>query len=225
MPAPRTQVRPPTVGEVARRAHVSRATVSRVLNRYPHVRSRVRSAVQEAMRALGYRPGQLARSLARRETQTLGLIVADITNPFYAETPRAAVEAVRDRGCNVILCNTDSRPRLHEEYVEGPAGPAGGGIVFGSVFLHDSVVENLVRTGYPCIVYNQAASIGAGELHRAGQRAGQPGPDSSPARPGAPAHRVCQWPAPAPHDGPEAPGRTGRRIPRGTPSSASGVST
>jgi hypothetical protein len=127
VPAPRTQVRPPTVGEVARRAHVSQATVSRVLNRYPHVRSRVRSAVQQAMRALGYRPDQLARSFARRETQTLGLIVADITNPFYAETPRAAVEAVRDRGCNVILCNTDSRPRLHEEYVEVLRGRRGVG--------------------------------------------------------------------------------------------------
>jgi LacI family transcriptional regulator len=82
----------PTIGDVARRAGVSRATVSRVLNEYPHVRPQVRTDVQRAIRALRYRPDHVARSLARRETQTLGLVVADITNPFYAETARAIVE-------------------------------------------------------------------------------------------------------------------------------------
>lgn len=147
---------------MARRARVSRATVSRVLNRYSHVRSRVRSAVQQAMRALGYRPDQLARSLAPRETQTLGLILADITNSFYAETARAAVEAVRDRGYNVILCNTDNRPRLQEEYVEVLRHRRVDGIIIGFVFLHDSVVENLVRPGYPCTMYNRRLRSGRG---------------------------------------------------------------
>ena len=77
------------MADVARRARVSRATVSRVLNQYAHVRPEVRARVQRAMHGLGYRPDAVARSLARRETRTLGLVVADITNPFYAETARA----------------------------------------------------------------------------------------------------------------------------------------
>lgn len=151
-----------TITDVARRARVSRATVSRVLNRYPHVRSQVRAAVQQAVRALGYRPDHVARSLARRETQTLGLVVADITNPFYAETARAIVETVRDRGYNVILCNTDNRPRLQEEYVEVLRQRRVDGIIFGSVFLHDPVVEGLVGSGYPCIMYNRRLRSGRG---------------------------------------------------------------
>jgi len=145
----------PTIGDVARRASVSRATVSRVINRYPHVRPRVRAAVQRAMQALGYRPDRVARSLARRETQTLGLVVADITNPFYAETARAIVETARGHGYNVILCNTDNLPRLQEEYVEVLRQRRVDGIIFGSVFLHDPVVERLVQAGYPCIMYNR----------------------------------------------------------------------
>jgi len=59
------------------------------------------------VRVLGNRPDAVARSLARRETRTLG-VAADITNPFYADTAKA-------KGYNVILCNTDNRPRVREE--------------------------------------------------------------------------------------------------------------
>lgn len=153
---------PATIADVARRAGVSRATVSRVLNRYPHVRPRLREAVQRAVRTLGYRPDQVARSLARRETQSLGLVVADITNPFYAETARAIVETARDRGYNVILCNTDNRPSLQEEYVEVLRQRRVDGIIFGSVFLHDPVVEGLIEVRSPCIMYNRRLRSGRG---------------------------------------------------------------
>ncbi len=152
----------PTIGDVARRAGVSRATVSRVLNEYPHVRPQVRADVQRAIRALRYRPDQVARSLARRETQTLGLVVADITNPFYAETARAIVETARGHGYNVILCNTDNLPRLQEEYVEVLRQRRVDGIIFGSVFLRDQVVEGLVQAGYPCVMYNRRLRSGCG---------------------------------------------------------------
>jgi LacI family transcriptional regulator len=145
----------PTIGDVARRAGVSRATVSRVLNEYPHVRPRVRATVQRAVHALGYRLDQVARSLTRRETQTLGLVVADITNPFYAETARSIVETARGHGYNVILCNTDNLPQLQEEYVEVLRQRRVDGIIFGSVFLHDPVVEALIDSGYPCLMYNR----------------------------------------------------------------------
>ena len=151
----RNRSHPPTVADVARRARVSRATVSRVLNQYPHIRPEVRSRVQRAMQALGYRPDQVARSLARRETQSLGLVVADITNPFYAETARAILEAARDHGYHVILCNTDNRPLLQEAYVEVLQQRRVDGIIFGSVFLDDPVVERLVAAGYPCLMYNR----------------------------------------------------------------------
>jgi DNA-binding LacI/PurR family transcriptional regulator len=114
------------------------------------------------MRALGYRPDQVARSLARRETQTLGLIVSDITNPFYAETARAIVDTARGQGYNVILCNTDNLPRLQEEYVEVLRQRRVDGIIFGSVFLRDPLVESLIDTGYPLVMYNRRLHSGRG---------------------------------------------------------------
>ena len=144
-----------TIADVAQRARVSPATVSRVLNKYPHVRPKVRSAVQRAMRSLGYRPDHVARSLARRETDTLGLVVSDIANPFYAETAAAIVETARGHGYNVILCDTDNLPRLQEEYVEVLRQRRVDGIILGSVFLDDPVVEGLIDAGYPCLMYNR----------------------------------------------------------------------
>lgn len=147
--------RPPTVADVARRARASRATVSRVLNQYAHVRPALRARVQRAVQALGYCPDAVARSLARRETRTLGLVVADITNPFYAETARAVLETAKANGYHVILCNTDNQLRAQEEYVEVLRQRRVDGIIFGSVFLDDPVVEALVAADYPCLMYNR----------------------------------------------------------------------
>jgi DNA-binding LacI/PurR family transcriptional regulator len=143
------------VADVARRARVSRATVSRVLNQYAHIRPEVRTRVQRAMRALGYRPDEVARSLARRETRTLGLVVADIANPFYGETARAIVEAARDHEYHVMLCNTDNRLELQEGYIEVLRQRRVDGIVLGSVFMVDPAVESLIAAGYPCVMYNR----------------------------------------------------------------------
>lgn len=162
MPEPRKLNRPLTLRDIARRVDVSPATVSRVLNNYSHVRPHVRERVLQAMSLLGYRPDHVARSLARRETQTLGLIVADITNPFYAETARAIVEKVRDCGYHVILCNTDNRPSIHKEYIEVLQQRRVDGIIFGSVLLRDPTVEALVDSGYPCIMYNRRLRSGRG---------------------------------------------------------------
>ena len=152
----------PTVADVARRAGVSRATVSRVLNEYPHVRPRVRAAVLQAVQALAYKPDYVARSLSRRETKTLGLVVANIINPFYAETVTTIVETARGHGYNVILCNTDNLPRLQEEYVEVLRQRQVDGIIFGSVFLRDPPVEALIAAGYPCVMYNRRLRSGHG---------------------------------------------------------------
>lgn len=155
-------LRHPTLLDVAARAGVSRATASRVFNQHPHVRPDVRQRVLRAIQALGYRPDRVAQSLARRETRTVGLIVADITNPFYAETAKAIVEAARGRGYTVILCNTENLPRLQAEQIELLRQQRVDGIILGSVHLEDPPVEQLVATGFPCVMYNRRLRSGAG---------------------------------------------------------------
>lgn len=158
----RTDSHPPTVADVARRARVSRATVSRVLNAFPHIRSEVRARVQRAIAALGYRPDAVARSLARRETRTLGLVVTDIANPFYGETAAAIVKTARAHGYTVILCDTDNIKALQAEYIEVLCQRRVDGIILGSVFLHDPAVERLIDSGTPCMLYNRRLRSGRG---------------------------------------------------------------
>lgn len=154
--------RPPTLLDVAAKAGVSRATVSRVLNKYPHVHPEVRQRVLKATKVLRYRPDRVAQSLVRRETRTIGLVVADITNPFYAETAKAIVETARGRGYTVVLCNTENLPRLQAEQIEVLREQRVDGIILGSVHLQDPPVEHLVATGFPCVMYNRRLRSGAG---------------------------------------------------------------
>lgn len=147
--------RPPTIRDVARHAGVSAATVSRVLNDAPGVRADRRAAVRRVAHRLGFVPHGVARSLARGRTGTLGLIVADLTNPFYAETAKAIADAARGRGYSVILCNTDNLPRLQAEQIERLRRQRVDGLLLGSVHLHDPAVERLVGEGFPCVMFNR----------------------------------------------------------------------
>lgn len=140
---------------MATRACVSAATVSRVLNDVPGVRPERRDAVRRAARALGFVPDGVARSLALGRTRALGLIVADITNPFYAETAKAIADTARGRGYTVILCNTDNLPQLQAEHIERLRRQRVDGLLLGSVHLRDPAIERLVREGFPCVMFNR----------------------------------------------------------------------
>lgn len=107
-----------TIKEVARQAGVSTTTVSHVLNNTRFVSNEVRSRVMEAMRELGYKPNALARSLRSGKTNTIGLIVPDSANPFFAELARAVDAEAIVSGFNVILCNTEDDPLKEQIYLD-----------------------------------------------------------------------------------------------------------
>jgi LacI family transcriptional regulator len=96
-----------TIHDVARRAAVSRSTASRALTNTGYVSPDARASVLAAAEDLGYRPNQLARSMILGKTFTLGVIVSDIENPFFARATRAITDSARAAGFGVILANTD----------------------------------------------------------------------------------------------------------------------
>lgn len=107
----------PTINDVADRAGVSRGTVTRVLAGSPRVLPATRERVLEAIDALDYRPSSIARSLRLQRTQTVGLIVTDITNPFYPEVVRGFEDTAQELGLGVFLCNAAEDPGREERYL------------------------------------------------------------------------------------------------------------
>jgi LacI family transcriptional regulator len=96
-----------TIREVARQAKVSVGTVSNVLAGSASVRLELRRRVEEVIRELDYHPNQIARSLKTRQTRTLGMVISDITNPFYPQIVRGAEDAAMLHGYLLFILNTD----------------------------------------------------------------------------------------------------------------------
>ncbi|HEV8309159.1 MAG TPA: LacI family DNA-binding transcriptional regulator [Methylomirabilota bacterium] len=106
-----------TIRDVARHAGVSIATVSATINRTAYVSPVLQDRVRHAIAETGYYPDGIARSLKKRATQTLGLIISDITNPFFTALVRGIEDAANARGHAVILCNTDERLEKERAYL------------------------------------------------------------------------------------------------------------
>lgn len=98
----------PNMKQIARMANVSLGTVSHVLNDSARVRDPLRKRVLEAVEALGYQPSQLARGLRRDKTDMIGMIIPDVTNPFFPAVVRGAEDVAFSKGYRLILCNTDN---------------------------------------------------------------------------------------------------------------------
>lgn len=99
-----------TIHDVARRARVSVMTVSRVLNRPDKVSTRTIKKVTRVMDELGYQPSQVARSLVKRKTNTIGIVMPDIKNTFFNSWFRSVEDYARRFGYTTLLCNTDENP-------------------------------------------------------------------------------------------------------------------
>ncbi|AFA48152.1 LacI family DNA-binding transcriptional regulator [Acetobacterium woodii] len=96
--------------DVAREANVSVATVSRVVNNIPLVNEETKERVLEAIKKTGYKPNAIARSLKIQKTNTMGIMIPDITNPYYTEIVRGAEDVCGIYHYNIILSNTDFDP-------------------------------------------------------------------------------------------------------------------
>lgn len=106
------------IQDVAKHAGVSVASVSRVLAGLPGVSEPTRARVMASVEALGYRPDLAARRLRSRRTDTLGLIVSDIRNPFFMEVSRAVEDMAYANRLRVMLCNADEDPEKEAFYLQ-----------------------------------------------------------------------------------------------------------
>lgn len=144
-----------TIKQVAARAGVSSATVSHVINGTRYVSETVREQVQKAMDELGYRPNALARSLRSGITHTLGLILPDSANPFFAEVGHSIETAAFEAGYSVILCNTENDFEKESLYMDVLTKKQVDGIIFVTTGERSDSLKNLVEMKIPTVVMDR----------------------------------------------------------------------
>jgi DNA-binding LacI/PurR family transcriptional regulator len=144
--------------EVAQRARVSIATVSRVLNKSDKVVPETRAVVEQALLDLGYRPSRVARRLRMNtgHAHLVGLIIPDIQNPFYAEIARGVEDAAYASEYALILCNSDENQDKERFYLDVMQAESVDGIVLPPFDDTDVGVVEMVKTGIPVVCVDRS---------------------------------------------------------------------
>jgi LacI family transcriptional regulator len=144
-----------TIYDVAVHAGVSQPTVSKVLNNYPHIKPSTKQKVETAIKELGFEPDFLARSLVTNKTRTIGLIVGDIANPFYAETAKVIIQEAQEYGYEIILLDTDYRGDYFEQCIKTLISKRVDGVMIGSITRKNEQINKLHDMGIPIMLYNR----------------------------------------------------------------------
>lgn len=145
-----------TIKDVAKLAGVSVATVSRVINKNGYVNDDTKQRVEQAVSKLQYEPNAMARGLATKKTETIALILPDISNPFFPELARAVEDVARTYGYNVILCNSDNEANKERGYIHVLKQRYIDGILFASHTLREEDVNLMMKENIPFVVLDRA---------------------------------------------------------------------
>ena len=145
----------PTIHDVAKRAGVGSITVSRVINNSGYISSETRERIQKAIDELGYVPNTLARSLRSRRTNTVALMVTDITNPFFTTLARGVEDAANEAGYTVIFCNTDESAAKEEKYLNVLLQKQVDGLLLVPTQRSVNSIHQILKHGTPVVVLDR----------------------------------------------------------------------
>ena len=137
-----------TLQDVADRAGVTITTVSRMLNGRVRVSEKTRARIEQAMRELEYRPNEMARSLAKKSSNIIGLMVPSAKHYFFAELIHEVEDAVASHGCQLLLCVSDHETEKENAYYQTLLGDRVRGIIVAS---YSQGFEDLSRRGAPVV--------------------------------------------------------------------------
>jgi len=161
-----------SIKDVAARAGVSVASVSRVLNSSKPVAEATRGRVLAAAEALHYSIDQRARALRRRKSGTLGLIVSDVANPYFPDVIRAIESVAYHNGHDLFLCNSDEDPERERFYVRAMIAQRIGGIIIVPVTMTSASLALALRNDIPIVCLDRRLDDVALDSVRIDNRAG-----------------------------------------------------
>ena len=152
------KTRPPraTISDVARTAKTGKTSVSRYLNGEVNLLSPdLKARIEQAIADLDYRPSQMARGLKRGRTRLIGLIIADITNPYSVDVLSGIEAACRAQGFTLLMCNTNNEVDREQYYLQLLSSYQVEGIVVNAVGMHEEVLKRLQQSMLPMVLIDR----------------------------------------------------------------------
>lgn len=145
-----------TIYDVAKYAKTSTATVSRVLSNsgYP-VREELRQRVLEAAKKLNYTPNLVGRQLKTKEASDIAVIIPNISNPFYPSIVLGVEDIAREKGYNVLLCDSFRNPKLEIAYLKSMIKKQVKGIIISSISTDKEFFKRIIKMGFNIVAFDQ----------------------------------------------------------------------
>ncbi len=147
-----------TIKDIAKKAGVSIATVSHVINKTRYVSDELKRKVYEVMEEADYHPNVMAGSLRRKKTKTIGLIVPDNANPFYAELAKAIENILFSYDFSLMLCNSEHNLEKELKYITVLRAKRVDGVIVIPAGSKADHINKLVESGLPIITLDRPVS-------------------------------------------------------------------
>ncbi len=144
-----------TIKDVAKLAGVSVSTVSRVLNRSGYISVATCEKVYDAVCQLDYKPNSIAQSLKKNSSHTIGLVVTDITNPYFAAIAKGAESYFSQYGYNLIICNTNESPKKEKIHLDMLFDRRVDGILLCSTGQNNAAIQSLLKAEVKIILIDR----------------------------------------------------------------------
>ncbi|MCK4392244.1 LacI family DNA-binding transcriptional regulator [Candidatus Bipolaricaulota bacterium] len=144
-----------TIKDIAREVGVSPSTVSRALSDSPLISEKTKQNVKEVAQRLGYERNELARGLVKGSSGAVGLVVADITNPFFSDIAQGVGEVAHRFGYGVMLCDTAGKANRESDYIRLLRRKRVDGLILTSATMDDPYLKDLAKTRTPFILVSR----------------------------------------------------------------------
>lgn len=138
-----------TIYDIAKAAGVSAATVSKVINQTGRISEATQFKIRKIMNELNYQPSLVASALTKKRTYSIGLLIPDLANPFFAEIAKSVEKHAQEFGFSLIICNTDNDIKKEERYIGLLKQKSVDGIILGTGVRNDVTLKMLIQQKLP----------------------------------------------------------------------------
>lgn len=145
----KTENKKTTIYDIAKATGVSIATVSKVINNVGRISQNTRDKIMKAIEELQYQPSMVATALTGKLTYTVGLLIPDLSNPFFAEMARSVEDRGHELGFNLVMCSTDNDPDKVVQYIRLLKQKNVDGIILATGIKDEKVVKELISHKIP----------------------------------------------------------------------------